>query len=388
MTSLRKTSIAALGVAVIAATAGAPVAPATAAPPTSALVTPGVATPGAPSGQLPFGPLSFHGTPEWRLTATGVTARLRGLSAVSDRIAWAAGTGGTIIRTVDGGRSWQRVDPPGTQDLQFRDIEAFDDDHAVALSIGEGEQSRVYATRDGGRTWTETFRNDDPRAFYDCITFLDRRHGLALSDPVDGRFRILATDDGGRSWQVRPAAGMPDALAGEFAFAASGSCLVSAASRSTRHGRLAWFATGGAAVSRVFATADGGWTWTVSDTAIPSGPSAGIYSLAFRDSRSGLAVGGDYAAPTVAPDAAASTRNRGRNWTLAARSPGEYRSGVTWVSGRRATALAVGPTGSDITVDGGRTWTRFDTGSFDAVACAPGGGCWASGEQGRVAYLR
>jgi photosystem II stability/assembly factor-like uncharacterized protein len=374
MTPLRKTSMAALGVAVVAATTGFT----SIAPPSASSLS---ATPST-AARL------STATPSWQLSLTGVTARLRGLAAVSGRIAWAAGTGGTIIRTVDGGRSWQRVDPPGTGDLQFRDIEAFDEDHAVALSIGEGELSRVYATADGGRTWVETFRNDDPRAFYDCVSFLDRRHGLALSDPVDGRFRILATDDGGRSWRILPAAGMPEALAGEFAFAASGSCLVSAASRSARDGGLAWFATGGAAVSRVFATADGGRTWTVTDTAIPAGPTAGIYGLAFRDSRHGLAVGGDFATPTVAPNAAASTRNRGRSWTIAATPPGEYRSGVEWVPGRRATALSVGPTGSDLTVDGGRSWTRFDTGSFDTVSCAPRGGCWAAGEQGRVAVLR
>ncbi len=376
-------SMAALSLAVLAATTGltsAAVPAPTVAPST---VGPSVAAPStvasATSAQRP---------PSWQLTPTGVTARLRGLAAVSRRVAWVAGTGGTVLRTVDGGRSWQRVDPPGTQELQFRDIEAFDRDHAVALSIGEGEQSRVYATDDGGATWTETFRNDDPRAFYDCMTFLDRRHGLALSDPVDGRFRILATDDGGRTWRVLPTAGMPEALPGEFAFAASGTCLVSVDRRPTRHGRLAWFATGGATVSRVFATTDRGRTWTVTDTAIPAGPSAGIYSLAFRDARHGLAVGGDYAAPTVAPDAAAYTRSGGQRWRLAVTPPGEYRSGVDWLPGRRLSAVAVGPTGSDITRDGGRTWTRFDTGSFDAVACAPRRGCWASGEQGRVAVLR
>lgn len=327
----------------------------------------------------------------WQLSDTGVTARLRGLAAVSERVAWAAGTGGTVLRTVDGGRSWQRVDPPGTQDVQFRDIEAFDSRHAVALTIGEGEQSRVYATDDGGRTWSETFRNDDPRAFYDCLAFTDRRHGLALSDPVDGRFRILATADGGRSWRVLPTAGMPAALPGEFAFAASGTCLVTADRPGRAHGRTegrAWFATGGGARARVFATADGGRTWRVTDTPVPSGPSAGIYSLAFRDARHGLAVGGDYAAPGTAPDAAALTRDGGRTWTPATRQPGEYRSGVAWVPGRAATALAVGPTGSDITRDGGRTWVRFDTGSFDAVDCAARQVCWASGEQGRVGVLR
>jgi photosystem II stability/assembly factor-like uncharacterized protein len=319
------------------------------------------------------------GKPSWALTDTGVTARFRGLAPVSAQVAWVAGSAGTILRTVDGGRSWRNVSPPDAAALQFRDIEAFDRDHAVALTIGEGDQSRVYVTSNGGRTWTETFRNAEPTAFYDCMTFLDRRHGLALSDPVNGKFRILATSDGGRSWQVQSTAGMPDALAGEFAFAASGTCLVSAGGR-------AWFASGGGSAARVFTSTDGGRTWSVVNTPVPSGPSAGIYSLAFKDRRHGIAVGGDFATPTVAPDAAAVSRYGGRSWTTSAVVPGEYRSGAAWVAG--STALAVGPTGSDLTFDGGRTWKLFDTGSFDAVACVGHGACWASGEQGRVAVLQ
>ena len=94
-------------------------------------------------------------------------------------------------RTVDGGRSWQQVGPPGTATLDFRDIEAFDARTAVALTIGEGEDSRIYRTTDGGRTWTESFRNTDPNAFYDCMAFFDRRHGLALS-PAEVRERFVA----------------------------------------------------------------------------------------------------------------------------------------------------------------------------------------------------
>ncbi|WP_330186227.1 oxidoreductase [Dactylosporangium sp. AC04546] len=318
--------------------------------------------------------------PSWQVLDTGTTARLRGLAAVSDRVAWASGTGGTVLRTVDGGRTWQQVGPPGTTDLQFRDIEAFDAWHAVVLSIGEGEASRVYVTDDGGRTWTETFRNADPAAFYDCVAFLDRRHGLALSDPVGGKFRILATHDGGRHWAVQPTDGMPDALAGEFAFAASGTCLV--ASKGD-----AWFATGGGAQARVFHSADGGGRWSVTASPIPSGEAAGIFSLAFQDRRRGLAVGGDFLVPAEAPDGAATTRDGGRTWTVAKTVPGEYRSGAAWRGAHGDTAYAVGPTGSDVTYDGGRTWHRFDTGSFDSVQCA-GGACWASGEAGRIGRLR
>ena len=321
--------------------------------------------------------------PSWQLTTTGVTAQFRGLAPVSDRVAWVAGSAGTVLRTVDGGRSWQQVGPPEAAELQFRDIEAFDARHAVALTIGEGTDSRIYATSDGGGSWTETFRNDEPTAFYDCMAFTDRRHGLALSDPVGGRFRILATDDGGRSWSVRPTTGMPEALPGEFAFAASGTCLVTA---DRNGGDRAWFATGGAERSRVFATTDRGRTWRVSDTPLPGGPTAGVYSLAFRDPRNGIAVGGDYATPQSAPDGAATSRDAGRTWTTSDVVPGEYRSGVAWV-GPGPIALTVGPTGSDISRDAGRTWTRFDTGSFDAVLCAPDRSCWASGTNGRVAKL-
>lgn len=321
--------------------------------------------------------------PDWRLHDTGATVRLRGLAAISERVAWASGAAGTVLRTVDGGRNWRQVGPAEVS-LELRDIEAFDADHAVALSIGPGDQSRVYRTDNGGRTWTETFRNTDERAFYDCLAFSDRNHGLALSDPVDGRFRILSTSDGGRTWEVLPTAGMPAALDGEFAFAASGTCLVTA----DRSAGRAWFATGGGASARVFHTDDRGRTWRVTASPVPSGPSAGIYSLAFRDARHGIALGGDYTTPASAPDGAATSHDGGRTWTPARSQPGEYRSGSAWVKRGGWLTLAVGPTGSDLSLDGGNHWRRFDSGSFDSVDCTPGGHCWASGEQGRIASLR
>ncbi|MFC7386016.1 beta propeller repeat protein [Sphaerisporangium rhizosphaerae] len=318
----------------------------------------------------------------WDPRPTGTEGRLRGLSPVSGRVAWVSGSLGTVLRTTDGGREWSPVAPPGTADLQFRDIEAFDARTAVVLSIGEGDASRVYRTEDGGRTWAETFRNDEPRAFYDCMAFFDHRHGLAMSDPVDGRFRILSTDDGGRSWRVLPSAGMPEALPGEAGFAASGQCLVTAG------GRDVWLATGGGARSRVFHSRDRGLTWTVADTPIPAGdPARGVFALAFRDPRHGIAVGGDFQPGLPSPDAAAMTGDGGATWREASAPPQGYRSGVAWLPHLPWAAIAVGPTGSDVTFSAGDRWQNFDGGSYDTVACAPDLACWASGEQGRVARL-
>jgi len=328
---------------------------------------------------MALGMPSARRTFSWQLTPTGSSARLRGLSAVSANVAWASGSQGTVLRTVDRGATWQQVGPPGTATLQFRDIEAFDADRAVILSIGNGSDSRIYVTTDAGQHWTLAFVNADPNAFYDCMTFFDNKRGLALSDPPDGiKFRIISTSDGGRSWQIVDPAGMPPALAGEFAFAASGQCITS------DHGHRAWFGTGGAAQARVFRSDNRGRTWSVSATPMNSGPTAGIFALAFRGQQHGLAVGGDFLLPAASPDNFALTRDGGSSWQLVPGAPAEYRSGATWVDGH--TAIAVGPSGSDASFDHGHSWHRFDNGSFDTVDCAAGA-CWASGEQGRAAYL-
>jgi photosystem II stability/assembly factor-like uncharacterized protein len=316
----------------------------------------------------------------WHDTTTGSAARLRGVSAVSATTAWTSGSLGTVLRTVDRGTTWQQVGPPGTETLQFRDIQAWDADHAAIMSIGENPTDfRIYVTANGGRTWTLGFINTEPTAFYDCMTFFDRKRGLALSDPPDGRrFRLIATDDGGYSWHIVDPAEMPDALPGEFAFAASGQCI-------TSKGHNAWFGTGGTAFGRVFRSPDRGRTWSVTTTPIAGGPTGGIFALAFKDERHGLAVGGDFLAPTASPDNFALTRDGGRSWSLVPGAPPEYRSGATWADGH--TAIAVGPSGSDVSTDAGVTWTRFDNGSLDTVDCASPVACWASGANGRAAYL-
>ncbi|QNE19328.1 oxidoreductase [Kribbella qitaiheensis] len=322
---------------------------------------------------------------EWELTPPGSASQFRGLAAVSADVAWIAGSAGQVLRTTDGGKKWKNVSPAGAEALQFRDIEAFGSEQAVAMTIGNGEDSRIYRTANGGKTWTETFRNTDATAFYDCLDF-SGSHGLALSDPVDGKFRIASSSNGGESWTVLPNAGMPAALPGEFAFAASGTCLVSGP------GRTAWFATGGGDRPRVFRTDDGGLHWKATDSPMASGAAAGIFSLAFRGPLFGVAVGGDFLKPTEAVNAASVTYDGGRSWKLVAadKAPKGYRSGSAFVPWSPATVVAVGPSGSDFSLDGGRSWTQFYDGSFDSVECAGHGfhaGCWASGANGAVGKL-
>src|SRR6476660_2755205 len=125
---------------------------------------------------------------QWIKQNVNTTAGLRGLSVVNERIVWASGTGGTVIRTVDGGKSWNVITVPGAEKLDFRDIEAFDADTAYILSIGNGGSSRIYKTTDGGKTWKLEFKNTNEKAFFDAIACWDASNCIALSDPVDKKF--------------------------------------------------------------------------------------------------------------------------------------------------------------------------------------------------------
>jgi photosystem II stability/assembly factor-like uncharacterized protein len=316
--------------------------------------------------------------PAWTGQTSGVTARLRGVSAVSEQVAWASGSGGTVVRTTDGGRTWQTLTVPDAAKLDFRDVDAVNADVAYVLSIGSGENSRIYKTTDAGRTWALQFTNTDPKAFFDAMAFWDADRGLAFSDSVDGALVILRTDNGGRNWTRVPAAGLPPALDNEGAFAASGT---NVAVFGRDH---AWIGT---SVSRVLRSTDGGRTWSAATTPIATGSSAGIFSIAFRDTERGIVVGGDYRKEGEAVDNAAVTSDGGRSWTMVQGLSG-FRSVVSYLPGT-STAIAVGPQGADHSTDDGRTWRPL-TGSsgLHTFAFAPKSSTgWGAGEQGRILRL-
>lgn len=321
--------------------------------------------------------------PRWVAQASGVTDRLRGVSAVSARVAWASGANGTVLRTADGGATWQRLSIPDSGQLDFRDIDAIDDRRAFVLSIGPGDASRIYRTTDAGATWERQFTNPDPKAFFDAMAFWDADRGVAFSDSVAGRFVILTTRDGGRTWARVPHEALPPALDNEGAFAASGT---NVAVSGRDH---VWIATGAAARSRVLRSADGGRTWAIADTPLASGASSGIFSIAFRDARHGIVVGGDYRKEKDAVANVAVTSDGGVTWTVPAGSGvSGFRSVVAPVPGGPGSWIAVGPSGADITHDDGRMWSAIEGPGFHTFAFARGAAVgWGAGERGSLAKL-
>ncbi len=316
----------------------------------------------------------------WIAHSSGVKASLRGVSAVDSRIVWASGSAGTVLLTTDAGASWRRLRVPDADQMDFRDIQAFDEHTAYLLAIGPGEKSRIYKTTDAGGHWILQYKNPNPTGFLDALAFWDERRGVVFGDAVNGEFAILGSADAGAHWQRQHA---PPALPNEGAFAASGTSIV------TFGASECWLGTGGQGAARVFHSTDRGHTWTVAATPVrQDAASAGIFSLAFRDQQHGMAVGGDYKKPNQKAGNAAITADGGKTWhEPRGSSPDGYRSAVAFLPDKRCW-IAVGTSGSDISTDDGETWRSFDRVAYNALSAARDGSLWAVGPDGRIADLR
>ncbi|MEZ4701127.1 MAG: hypothetical protein R2834_12395 [Rhodothermales bacterium] len=314
---------------------------------------------------------------------SGASALFIGLSPVSDRVVWLSGTGGTFARTTDGGATWQTGVVPGADSLQFRDVHGVDAQTAYLLSIGNGDDSRIYKTTDGGATWKLQFTNPEPAGFLDCMDFWDAQHGIAFSDSIEGEFYLIVTDDG-ETWRRIPPSSLPGALPGEGSFAASGTCV------RTVGDQAAIIGTGAGGAARVLRTDDRGKTWRITETpVVHDSPAAGLASVELLDGRQGVAAGGDMAAPDASQKNIAVTTDGGDTWNLATPPPfAGAIYGIAFAPGRPTpTLVAAGPKGLAVTLDLAHTWTLLDSLNYWTVGFAPSGEGWAAGMQGRVVRI-
>ena len=321
---------------------------------------------------------------QWEMQDSHTTSNLRGIHAVNASVAWASGADGTILRTQDGGAHWQRCAiPPDGDKLDFRGIWAWDANTALVMSAGPGEQSRIYRTTDGCGHWIEEARNTDKDGFWDALVFQsedsgehgDQRVGVLIGDPVGGRFFTMTTANA--KWSIDKSACL--ARDSESAFAASNSSVFVFGEERYAIG------TGGKGGARVLLSPRLSGTSECFGVSVPvanGNDSSGVFSLAFRDAKRGVAVGGDYKRPDNSSGTAASTTDGGRHWTAASRPPHGYRSTVAWSAPAKAW-VAAGTNGSDISTDDGRTWRPLDNGNWNALSLP-----YVVGPKGRIGKLR
>lgn len=347
---------------------------------------------------------------QWEIEESHTTASLRGIHSVGGGVAWASGTDGTVLRTEDGGYVWQGCAiPPGAEHLDFRGVQAFDENTAIVMSSGKGDLSRLYKTTDGCVTWKLLFTNPDKDGFWDAVQIApNRRVGMLLGDPVNNTFVVLLTFDGGSHWERQTLNAAAD-VNGEGAFAASNSSILLTLPGYRR------FCTGGTGGARVITMGagpsyegkhtPGKLKWDAGQSAERLHTSnhiasSGCFSIAEDRKNTGttVAVGGNYTSPNDRTDTAwtnvhvsSSPGSDELEFHPAQTPPHGYRSSVAYDAAHK-TWITVGPNGTDISTDDGRNWRALKPGTRDPQAADRNWNAlslpFVVGPHGRIGKLR
>ncbi|MGB7983647.1 MAG: hypothetical protein WCF54_00640 [Terracidiphilus sp.] len=330
------------------------------------------------------------------------------------KVVWASGTGGTVLKTLDGGAHWtQCATPDAAKDgatLDFRGVQAWDAMTAIVMSSGKGKLSRLYKTKDGCKTWKLILKNPDKDGFWDALHFQSLGFengqwdsGWLLGDPVKGMFTLFYTDNSGKDWYRQNNKGLRVKQGSQGVFAASNSSLFA-------YSMDLIFGTGGTGGTFLYSGMEteicfdncsleeagyygNKYKWNRQSISLGQDTdSSGVFSIGARHRKaidSGyaprnqvyLAVGGDYTKPNESSGTAAWSADGGEHWTASTTPPHGYRSAVQWSEALKAW-ITVGTNGSDISRDDGKTWQPLDDGNWNALSLP-----FVVGPNGRIARL-
>ena len=326
--------------------------------------------------------LAYSQTLHWKNIEPKTDASFRGLSVVDGNVAWVSGTKGWVGRSTNAGSDWTFKQVKGFEQCDFRSLYAFDS--LTAVIANAGTPAFILRTNDGGHNWQVVYKNEDTAAFFDGVDFWNNKEGIIYGDPIKGRMFLLRTNDGGQSWKKLPQTNRPAIEKGEASFAASGTCI-----RCFQNNKIA-IVTGGMS-ARLFFSTDKCKTWNFIRSPIVQGTiSAGIFSVACLDEKTAIVVGGDYKKENSSADNAYFFYTNGDHptWKFPTVSTRGYRECVEYIS--KKTALAVGPTGVDISYDKGITWKPFsDEKGFHVVRKSRKGSLIIiAGAGGKIAILK
>lgn len=288
-----------------------------------------------------------------------------------------SGSSGWIGKTIDGAKQWEFKQVSGFENLDFRSLYAFDSQNAIIANAGS--PAYILKTTDGGNSWQVVYQNNHPDAFFDGIDFWNNREGMIYGDPIEGRMLLLITKDDGKTWTELPKTQCPILNEGEASFAASGTGIRCS-------GRSKVIISTGGKSSRVFVSNNQGVLWNALTPPIIQGEnSTGIFSVAFRDKK-GIVVGGDYQLDSLKVKHVLLTNNAGKTWQTPATPTRGYRECVEYISNKKV--IATGPSGTDVSYNEGRDWQSLsDEKGFHVVRKARKGKLIVVAGNGRISWV-
>ena len=140
----------------------------------------------------------------WSPRDSGTKELLTCVSFVDEQSGWAAGHGGVIIHTTDGGQTWRIQRESSSENSPLFDIQFL----SPSVGYACGAYNTFLKSTDGGKTWTPAIPGPD--CIYSGLAFLDEETGYLV-----GEFgTVLRTTDGGKSWEQLDLGGFEGSLFG------------------------------------------------------------------------------------------------------------------------------------------------------------------------------
>ncbi|HEX9655281.1 MAG TPA: YCF48-related protein [Bacteroidota bacterium] len=266
-----------------------------------------------------FGTVSSQ--PVWVRENIGPGASLLSVNVVDPFAIVCVGVGGRIVRTTDGGTSWNEVSTSVNEHL-------FDVTFSSSLrGTAVGMHGTILRTIDGGASWN-LVQSGTEHELYE-VEFATVDNGWI----VGAGGTILATTNGGDSWMPLSSG----TTANLYGIAAADP--------------MNLVAVGGFVSAIALTSTNGGQTWAVRQT----GLSEIFFDIDFRSSLEATAVGSN--------GLIASTTDGGISWMSYVGAGAGMHYGIQWTS--PSDGLIVGTYGGLYTTDGGLTWTRPSFGGHD-----------------------
>ena len=251
----------------------------------------------------------------WTRQNPGTMSWLRAVYFLDQNRGWVAGSGGTLLETTDGGTTWKRLFPltrDTLHDVYFANEKVgwlVVERDMLKLKTNDEPRAYLLKTMDGGFSWQRVFLNgSDANVRLVRAVFADNQRGWVFGETGI----VFATHDGGAHWIRQASPTKHLLLGGAFVDYAHG-WLVGAGATilQTNDGGLTWqngivrdgagtrftaasfvgtrlgWAVGMA--GRVFATTDGGRTWFEQRSNVD----ADLLDVKFINAAEGWVVGGE-----------------------------------------------------------------------------------------------
>lgn len=299
----------------------------------------------------------------------GTKTSIRGLSVVDDETIWVSGSGGMVGRSTDGGNSWNWTTVKGFEKKEFRDIEAFDENTAVIIAIDS--PAYILRTVDGGQNWDIVYENHTQGMFLDAMEFWNEQSGIVIGDPIKGKFFIARSFDGGKTWKELPEEFKPAAANGEACFASSGTNI------RPLNKSEAVFISGGNVTNLHIRNS------SIPIPLLKGRESTGANSIAVKNNKTMMVVGGDFMLKDTTAGNCAITRDAGESWEIPAVIPHGYRSCVEYLG--KKDWLTCGLNGVDYSYDDGQTFSLISSEGFHVCRMAKKGkAVFLAGGNGKI----